>query len=144
MGDTRQLAPTETIFITGYKAEAMDRYLAGKPEWGKTRTVLQSDPQGLGQAISLALPYTSDDEPLLIILGDTLFDAGLGRLASESENVLYTYKVQDPRRFGVAVTGENERSLLRRGGLSRHKIAASRALLFPFKATVCEKKDMFI
>ena len=105
VGDTRPLAPTETIFITGYKAEAMDRYLAGKPEWGKTRTVLQSDPQGLGQAISLALPYTSDDEPLLIILGDTLFDADLGRLAGESENVLYTYKVQDPRRFGVAVTG---------------------------------------
>lgn len=109
VGDTRQLTPTETIFITGYKAEAMDRYLAGKPEWGKTRTVLQSDPQGLGQAISLALPYTSDDEPLLIILGDTLFDANLGRLAGESENVLYTYKVQDPRRFGVAVTGENGR-----------------------------------
>lgn len=109
VGDTRQLAPTETIFITGYKAEVMDRYLAGKPEWGKTRTVLQSDPQGLGQAISLALPYTSDDEPLLIILGDTLFDADLGRLAGESENILYTYKVQDPRRFGVAVTGENGR-----------------------------------
>lgn len=109
VGDTRPLAPTETIFITGYKAEAMDRYLAGKPEWGKTRTVLQSDPQGLGQAISLALPYTGDDEPLLIILGDTLFDADLGRLAGENENVLYTYKVQDPRRFGVAVTDQNGR-----------------------------------
>ena len=59
-----------------------------------TRTVLQSDPQDLGQAISLALPYTNDNEPLLIILGDTLFDADLGRLAGESENVLYTYKVQ--------------------------------------------------
>ena len=107
--DTRPLAPTETIFITGYKAEAMDHYLAGKPEWGKRRTVLQSDPQGLGQAISLALPYTSDDEPLLIILGDTLFDADLGQLVGEGENILYTYKVQDPRRFGVAVTGENGR-----------------------------------
>ncbi len=109
VGDTRPLAPTETIFITGYKAETVDSYLAGKPEWGKTRAILQSDPQGLGQAISLALPYTNDDEPLLIILGDTLFDADLGRLASESKNVLYTYKVQDPRRFGVAVTGENGR-----------------------------------
>ena len=56
-------------------------------------------PAGPGQAISLALPYTSDDEPLLIILGDTLFDADLERLAGESENVLYTYKVQNPRRF---------------------------------------------
>ena len=96
VGDTRPLAPTETIFITGYKAEAMDRYLAGKPEWGKTRTVLQSDPQGLGQTISLALPYASDDEPLLIILGDTLFDADLGRLAGESENVLYTTRCRTP------------------------------------------------
>ena len=77
---TRPLTPTETIFITGYKAEVMDRYLAGKPEWGKTRTVLQSDPQGLGQAISLALPYVNDDEPLLIILGDTLFDVDIGCL----------------------------------------------------------------
>ena len=126
VGDTRPLAPTETIFITGYKAEAMDRYLADKPEWGKTRTVLQSDPQGLGQAISLALPYASDDEPLLIILGDTLFDADLERLAGESENVLYTYKVQDPRRFGVAVTDENGRSPAKAGGgLSRHEAVAS-------------------
>ena len=108
---TRPLTPTETIFITGYKAEVMDRYLADKPEWGKTRTVLQSDPQGLGQAISLALPYVNDDEPLLIILGDTLFDADLGRLAGESENMLYTYKVQDPRRFGVAVSDESGRIL---------------------------------
>ena len=127
VGDTRQLTPTETIFITGYKAEAMDRYLADKPEWSKTRTVLQNDPQGLRQAISLALPYASDDEPLLIILGDTLFDADLERLADESENVLYTYKVQDPRRFGVAVTDENGRSPAKAGGgLSRHKIAALR------------------
>ena len=104
VGDARLLVPSETIFITGYKAEVMDRFLAGKPEWGKTRTVLQSDPQGLGQAISLALPYVGDDEPLLIILGDTLFQADIQSLANASENILYTYKVKDPRRFGVAVT----------------------------------------
>ena len=105
--DTLPLKPTETIFITGYKAEKMDEFLKAKPEWGNTRTVLQSDPQGLGQAISLALPYVNDDEPLLIILGDTLFDADIQSLANATENVLYTYKVQDPRRFGVAVTNGN-------------------------------------
>lgn len=104
VGDTRALHPTETIFITGYKAEKMDQFLTERPEWGRTRTVLQSDPQGLGQAISLALPYVNDDEPILIILGDTLFQADIQSLASATENVLYTYKVKDPRRFGVAVT----------------------------------------
>lgn len=104
VGDTRPLNPTETVFITGYKAEKMDEFLTQRPEWGRTRTVLQSDPQGLGQAVSLALPYANDDEPVLIILGDTLFQADIQSLANATENVLYTYKVNDPRRFGVAVT----------------------------------------
>lgn len=45
-----------------------------------------------------------DDEPLLIILGDTLFQADIQSLANAGENILYTYKVTDPHRFGVAVT----------------------------------------
>lgn len=105
--DAAVLNPTETIFITGYKAEKMDEYLQTKPEWGKVRTVIQSNPQGLGEAISLALPYANDDEPLLIILGDTLFEADMNILANAQENILYTYKVDDPKRFGVAVVGED-------------------------------------
>ena len=105
--DTLPLKPSETIFITGYKAEAVDRFLERRPDWGRTRTVLQSDPQGLGQAVSLALPYVDDNEPLLIILGDTLFEADITALAHATENTLYIYKVQDPSRFGVAVTDSN-------------------------------------
>ncbi|WP_290745716.1 sugar nucleotidyltransferase [Fibrobacter sp. UBA4309] len=104
--DASCLNPSETIFITGYKAEKMDEYLRSKPEWGLTRTVIQSNPQGLGEAISLALPYVKDDEPLLIILGDTLFEADLHILKNAEENILYTFKVDDPKRFGVAVTDE--------------------------------------
>ena len=109
VANTLPLKASETIFITGYKAEAVEEFLARRPEWGKTRTVLQNDPQGLGQAISLALPYVNDNEPLLIILGDTLFQADIQSLANATENTLYTYKVQDPRRFGVAVTNAEGR-----------------------------------
>lgn len=107
--DSLCLKPSEIFFITGYKAEKMDEYLQGKPEWGKVRTVLQDNPQGLGEAISLALPFVDDDEPLLIILGDTLFEADLSILANADENILYTYKVEDPSRFGVAVTSPDGR-----------------------------------
>ena len=107
--DSLSLKPAETIFITGYKAEAVDNFLTKRPTWGKTRTVLQSNPQGLGEAISLALPYVDDDEPLLIILGDTLFEADLSILHNVDENILYTFKVDDPRRFGVAVTDSTGR-----------------------------------
>lgn len=105
--DATVLKPSETIFITGYKAEKMDEYLQTKPEWGKVRTVIQSNPQGLGEAISLSLPYVNDDEPLLIILGDTLFEADLSILNNAQENILYTYKVDDPTRFGVALKSED-------------------------------------
>ena len=101
------LKPSETIFITGYKASVVDDFLKRKPEWGAVRTVVQSNPQGLGEAISLALPYVNDDEPLLIILGDTLFEADLSILDKATENILYTFKVSDPKRFGVAVTDKN-------------------------------------
>lgn len=107
--DVSCLNPSEIIFITGYRADKMDEYLESKPEWGRLRTVVQSNPQGLGEAISLALPYASDDEPLLIILGDTLFEADLNILKSASENILYTFKVENPKRFGVAVTDETGR-----------------------------------
>ena len=102
--DSLCLKPAETIFITGYKAEAVDSFLEKRAAWGKTRTVVQSNPQGLGEAIGLALPFVDDDEPLLIILGDTLFEADLSILKNVDENILYTFKVEDPRRFGVAVT----------------------------------------
>ena len=107
--DALFLKPSETIFITGYKAPVVDEFLKQKSEWGAVRTVVQSNPQGLGEAISLALPYINDDEPLLIILGDTLFEADLSILSKASENILYTFKVEDPKRFGVAVTDANGR-----------------------------------
>lgn len=107
--DSLELKPSETIFITGYKAEKMDEYLLTKPEWGCVRTVRQENPQGLGEAISLALPFVDDDESLLIILGDTLFEADLSILSDAKENILYTFKVEDPSRFGVAVTSDGGR-----------------------------------
>lgn len=107
--DSLFLNPSETIFITGYKADVVDQFLTKRPAWGATRTVVQSNPQGLGEAISLSLPFVNDDEPLLIILGDTLFEADLSILNNAQENILYTFKVEDPKRFGVAVTDASGR-----------------------------------
>lgn len=95
---------SERLFITGYRAGAVENHLKSM-RWGSTRCVLQSDPQGLGEAVSLVLPYVNDDEPLLIILGDTLFEADLSAIVANPDNVLVTKKVADPERFGVAVRG---------------------------------------
>lgn len=102
---TQQLPITETLFITGYKSECIESHLQ-KQNWGQTRIIQQKDPQGLAQAIQLCLPYLTDDEPVLIILGDTLFKADLNDLKKSDTNILMTLKVENPERFGVAIKNE--------------------------------------
>lgn len=98
------LPVSEYIFVTGYQAEKVEEYIKRAYGHLNSRFVLQANPQGLGEAIHLCAPWLQDDEPVLIILGDTLFDADLLALSHATTNVLCTRIVQDPSRFGVAVT----------------------------------------
>lgn len=97
------LPVSEYIFVTGYQAEKVEKYIQQSYGHLNSRFVLQANPQGLGEAIHLCAPWLQDEEPVLIILGDTLFDADLLSLSHSSTNVLCTRVVQDPSRFGVAV-----------------------------------------
>jgi len=95
---------TEYIFVTGYQSDKVESYIQSSYGHLKSRFVLQENPQGLGEAIHLCADALDDNEPVLIILGDTLFDADLLAITHASTNVLCTRVVQDPARFGVAVT----------------------------------------
>ncbi len=106
LGYFKDYEVSETILITGYKSEAIDDFLKVR-EFKNVRTVLQKNPQGLGEAVSLCLPYLTDDEPVLIVLGDTLFEADFSFLKDAGENILMTRAVEDPRRFGVVVKDED-------------------------------------
>ena len=57
---------------------------------------------GLGHAIYTAIP-TFDDEEMLIILGDTIFDVNLDGVFDKKISSLGVKEVDDPRRFGVAI-----------------------------------------
>lgn len=65
--------------------------------------VEQEERQGLGHAIYLARD-TMGTEPVLIVLGDTIFDVELGPVLSLPTSALGVKSVEDPRRFGVAET----------------------------------------
>ncbi len=65
--------------------------------------VEQGDPLGLGHAIYTAR-HALTDEPVLIILGDTIFDVDLRPVLQKPVSALGVKKVDDPRRFGVAET----------------------------------------
>ncbi len=68
--------------------------------------VRQDTMNGLAGAIALCAPLI-DDGPTLVVLGDTLFEADLSGIASESRNRLAVCPVEDPSRFGVVVAEGN-------------------------------------
>lgn len=105
------LAVSEIILVTGYKGELIEEYMAQRKSEGAplsdvpVRFVEQSNPRGLGEAIHLCTPFLND-EPTLIILGDTLFEANLNKIVQSEKSIICTRVVEDPERFGVVVTND--------------------------------------
>ncbi|CAN5656409.1 sugar phosphate nucleotidyltransferase [soil metagenome] len=101
---------SKIIFITGFLGDQIESSLtesfAGKGA-EKFEFIVQDEPKGLGHAIHCAKPSFSENEELLIILGDTLFDVDLKELVSNKNSVISVQKVDDPTRFGVVETNEN-------------------------------------
>ncbi len=107
--DLLHLQPQEFLFVTGYLAETVEEYICSRNDLPSYQFVRQDNPQGLGEAIHLCSPYLEDEEPVLIVLGDTLFEADLQKACASENAVLFTRQVADPSRFGVALVDENQK-----------------------------------
>ena len=91
----------EVTFIIGYKGEMIRDYVTSTYHF-KANFVEQSQMRGLVHAISLAKEFHySDAEPVLIVLGDTVFHADLGAVFEKGESAIGVKKVNDARRFGI-------------------------------------------
>jgi glucose-1-phosphate thymidylyltransferase len=86
--------------ITGYMGELVEDYVISRYSMDFT-FIPQREQEGLGHAIWLA--RETFDEPIMIILGDTVFDADLSLCTKSGYSSLGVKQVEDPRRFGVVV-----------------------------------------
>jgi glucose-1-phosphate thymidylyltransferase len=92
----------ETIFIVGYLGEQIQDYVSSHYPQMRARYVEQTEMKGQAHAIQLAREFIN--QPVLIIFGDTIWETDFTRLARlESDGLIYTKQVEDPRRFGVAL-----------------------------------------
>jgi len=96
----------EAIVIVGYLGDMIEEWLTTNYDI-KFTFVTQNELLGLAHAIWMCKPYVKDDEPLFIILGDTIFDVELEPVLKSPYSTLGVKEVEDPRRFGVAVTDGN-------------------------------------
>ena len=97
----------EAIVIVGYLGNMIEDWLV-KHYSIKFTFVTQTEILGLAHAVWMCKPHVIDDEPLFIILGDTIFDVDLQPVLKSHVSTLGVKEVEDPRRFGVAVTDGNE------------------------------------
>jgi len=92
----------EAIIIVGFLGDKIIDYV--KKNYGiKASFVTQEELNGLGWALYLTRDFI-DDEPVLIILGDTIFEADLSGILFGKYDSIGTKLVEDPRRFGIAQT----------------------------------------
>jgi glucose-1-phosphate thymidylyltransferase len=91
---------TEITFIIGYKGDMIRDYVNAHYDF-KCNFVEQKEMQGLGHAVSLAKEYHYSQEPVLIVLGDTIFRANLQKVFDFAESALGVHEVKDGRRFGI-------------------------------------------
>jgi glucose-1-phosphate thymidylyltransferase len=101
---------TEATIVVGYLGEMIQEFVRSTYPTLRVEYVEQEEALGLGHAIYLSR-HTIGTDPLLIILGDTIFDVDLGPVLRGGVSALGVKAVDDPRRFGVA---EIEGGMIRR------------------------------
>jgi len=90
----------EATIIIGYLGDKIKEYVESNYRM-RLDFIEQEERQGLGQAIYSARA-TFGSEPILIILGDSIFDFDLSELLRSEHSAIGLKEVKDPRRFGVA------------------------------------------
>ena len=92
---------TAFSLIVGEKSEQIKKYVSDNYQAPCTY-YLQKDFLGIATAIKLA-DDDLNDEPVLIILGDTIFTADLAPVINSKYSAIAVKEVEDPRRLGIAI-----------------------------------------
>lgn len=92
----------KATIITGYMGKLVEEYVLQKYSSIEFDFVIQEQMLGLGHAIWKGI-HTYENEPLMIILGDTIFDVNLSNVINSKQNLIGVKAVEDPSRFGVVI-----------------------------------------
>jgi glucose-1-phosphate thymidylyltransferase len=91
---------TEATLIVGYLGDQVCEYVRSNYDI-RVDFVEQEERKGLAHAIHIAR-HTISSDPILIILGDTIFDVDLKPVIAGKTTSIGVKLVKDPRRFGIA------------------------------------------
>ncbi|MGD9141846.1 MAG: sugar phosphate nucleotidyltransferase, partial [bacterium] len=99
LDDVVHLGISEVVLIVGYRGRHIVDYVEANYDL-KVSFVEQGERLGLGHAIYLTKDIVGA-EPVLVMLGDTIFKGDFARIVGAGGNYLGVKEVPDPERFGV-------------------------------------------
>ncbi|NOZ04329.1 MAG: NTP transferase domain-containing protein [FCB group bacterium] len=88
---------SEITFIIGHLGDQVVSHM--KKHTGRFVYIEQKERLGLGHAVLQGL--ADKDEPVLVQLGDTIFDINLDDMRAPDRNIIAVGEVDDPSRFGI-------------------------------------------
>jgi len=88
----------DVTLIVGYMGDQVIEYVKNHYDLNLD-FVEQKERKGLGHAVWKGL--NSSNEPVLILLGDTILDLNYYKFAQSLYNIIGVMTVEDPRRFGI-------------------------------------------
>ena len=98
----------EAIFIVGHLGDQVAEYVDTHYKFPVVRYVEQRELKGQSHALWLARQYLSG--PLFIVFVDTIMEADMDIVRrTDADGVAFVKEVEDPRRFGIAMTDEQGR-----------------------------------
>ncbi len=117
---TLMLAGIKDILIisTPHDLPLFEKLLCDGSQWGINLSyVEQAEPNGLAEAFILGADFL-DGHPAALVLGDNIFyGSNFYRVLHQASNqddqdaIIFAYRVQDPRRFGVVEFDTNSRAI---------------------------------
>ncbi|URA10923.1 sugar phosphate nucleotidyltransferase [Thermospira aquatica] len=97
---------SDIIFIIGHLGDQIKSFIKSHYNFSM-KFVRQTEFKGLGHAIYQARNLFDQDEDVVILLGDIIFNAHLSSIVGTKDNMIGVMEVTDPRRFGVVMQDEN-------------------------------------
>lgn len=95
---------TDITLIIGYLGEQVREYCKTYTK-AQFTFVEQIEQLGLGHAVYLGLDHS--EEPVLIVLGDSIFELDYNKLLSSTNSTIGVDWVPDPKRFGIVELDRN-------------------------------------
>lgn len=104
---------TEVVLIVGQWGDRIVEYVQQAYPHLRVTAVEQEEPKGLGHAIFTGRSAFEPDEPMLIVLGDTIFQADLKTALQSGVSSIGVRRVPNPSAFGVVeLEGDQVRRLV--------------------------------